>query len=109
MDFAFLNSLLRGDAFPPADTWMSGQTINYYYFGYLAYSNLIRLSGIPSHIAYNLCVATVGGLGFGEFAAIGYRLTGRWFFAGLSGALTMVVGNLDGFLQWMERGSLTPM
>lgn len=109
MDFAFLNSLLRSDTFPPADPWMSGGSINYYYFGYLAYSNLIRLSGIPSHVAYNLCVATVGGLGFAEFAALGYRLTERWFFAALSGALTMVAGNLDGFLQWLERGSLTPM
>jgi len=109
MDFAFLNGLLRNQAFPPADPWMSGDTINYYYFGYLAYSNLIRLSGIPSHIAYNLCVATVGGLGFAEFAALGYRLTGRWVHGALAGLLTMVLGNLDGFVQWIERGRLTPM
>ncbi|MFN8644905.1 MAG: DUF2298 domain-containing protein, partial [Candidatus Binatia bacterium] len=43
MDFAFLNGLLRADAMPPYDPWMSGDVINYYYFGYLMFANLLRL------------------------------------------------------------------
>lgn len=109
MDFSFLNTLIRTDVMPPVDPWMSGRIFNYYYLGYLTFADLVRLSGIPGHIAYNLCIATIGGLGFSEFAALGLRLTGRLSYALLAGANTMVLGNLDGFLQVLERRALAPM
>ncbi len=109
MDFAFLNTLTRTDVMPPIDPWMAGKVLNYYYFGYLTFANLVRLSGIPSHIAYNLCIATVGGLGFSEFSALGLRLTGRFFFGLLSGLAALVLGNLDGAMQVWEHGALTPI
>jgi len=62
---------------------------------------------VPNHVAYNLCVATVGGLAFGEVAIIGLTLTGRLAFAWLTGAVAMVIGNLDGFLQLIEKGGFT--
>jgi len=104
MDFAFFNTLTRTDVMPPQDPWMSGQTFNYYYFGYLMFANLARLSPIPNHIAYNLCVATAGGLGFGQMSAIGLTLTRRLSFGFLTGVVTMILGNLDGFLQLIEKG-----
>ncbi len=109
MDFAFLNTLTRTEYFPPEDPWMAGEALNYYYFGYLVFADLVRISGIPSHIAYNLCIATIGGVGFAEFAALGWRLAGRMPFGLLSGACAMLLGNLDGFLQVLEKRSLTPM
>lgn len=105
MDFAFFNTLSRTDVFPPQDPWMAGQPFNYYYFGYLMFANLARLTPIANHIAYNLCVITVGGLAFSEMAAIGLTLTRRLPFALVTGAVTMLIGNLDGFLQlWEKRG-----
>jgi YYY domain-containing protein len=107
MDFAFFNTLTRTDVMPPQDMWMAGQPFNYYYFGYLMFADLARLTPVANHIAYNLCVVTVGGLAFGEMAAIGLALTQRRLFALISGIMAMVIGNLDGFLQLWEKGGFT--
>src|SRR6478735_3881441 len=34
MDVAFLSSIWRAPHLPPPDPWLSGQSINYYYFGH---------------------------------------------------------------------------
>lgn len=69
MDFGFINSILRSDYFPPADMWLSGKTINYYYFGHLVCAVLTKLSGIKSAITYNLMLATIFGFSFvGSFS-----------------------------------------
>jgi YYY domain-containing protein len=109
MDFAFINALLRADAMPPYDPWMSGDTINYYYFGYLMFANLLRLAPLPETIAYNLCVATVGGLAFSQTASLVLALTARWGVAVLGGAVSSVLGNLDGAWQFLEKGTLRGM
>jgi YYY domain-containing protein len=107
MDFAFFNTLSRTDVLPPQDPWMAGKEFNYYYFGYLMFADLARLTPVANHIAYNLCVVTVGGLAFGEAAALGLTLTRRLSFAFISGATLMLIGNLDGFLQLWEKGGFT--
>ncbi len=109
MDFAFLNALVRGDAMPPSDPWMSGETINYYYFGYLMFANLIRLAPLAAPVSYNLCVATVGGLAFAHTAAVVLALTGRWGLGVLGGAFSAFIGNLDGAWQVLEKGTVRGM
>ncbi len=64
MDFGFINSILRSEYFPPVDMWMSGKTINYYYFGHLVTAVLTKFSGIKSAITYNLMLATIFGFSF---------------------------------------------
>ncbi len=59
MDFGFINSILRSQFFPPADIWYSGFPINYYYFGHLAGSVLIKLINIKPAIGYNLILASI--------------------------------------------------
>lgn len=59
MDYGFINSILRTDYFPPVDMWFPPFSINYYYFGHLTTAVLIKLSGIPAFIAYNLMLATI--------------------------------------------------
>jgi YYY domain-containing protein len=109
MDFAFLNSLIRAEGMPPPDPWLSGSTINYYYFGYLMFSNLLRLAPLPVIITYNLCVATIGGLAFAQTAAVVLAITRVWGLALLGGCLSAIVGNLDGFWQFLEKGTLYSM
>lgn len=106
MDFAFLNGLVRVDAMPPEDPWMAGETINYYYFGYLILAHLWRLVPVDAAVAYNLCVAMLGGLAFSQAAAIGRALTGGWIYGVVAGLLTTVVTNLDAFVQWWEKGTI---
>ena len=58
-DFCFLNGILRSTSFPPIDPWMSGETLNYFYFGFYCVANFIKLSGIPPPSAFNLAVAMI--------------------------------------------------
>ncbi|MBI3781907.1 MAG: hypothetical protein HY270_00745 [Deltaproteobacteria bacterium] len=107
MDFAFYNSLMRTETMPPQDPWMSGMVFNYYYFGYLAFANLARLSPLPSFISYNLCVATIAALAFSELCSIGLTLTRRLSLGVLTGAFGILLGNLDGLWQLLEKGGFT--
>lgn len=63
MDFGFMNSILRSTYFPPLDMWLSGHTINYYYFGHLTGALLIKLISVVPAVGYNLILATIFALG----------------------------------------------
>ena len=54
MDFAIINSLVRGQSIPPLDPWFAGSTLNYYYYGHYLLASLIKLINISPSIAYNL-------------------------------------------------------
>ena len=97
MDLAFLNSLTRGGAMPPVDPWMSGHTINYYYWGYLLAAVLAKISSVATSVSYNLAVATFAGYSFTAAACLGLRLSGGRAAAGLwSGIGSVFAGNLMG-------------
>ncbi len=57
MELAFINSILRSPSFPPADPWLSGYAISYYYFGYIIVAGIIRLTGTISGVGFNLALA----------------------------------------------------
>ncbi|MEO8189165.1 MAG: DUF2298 domain-containing protein [Acidobacteriota bacterium] len=97
MDLAFLNSLSRNPAMPPPDPWMSGATINYYYWGYLLAAALVRLSAVTTTISYNLLIATFAGYSFAAAACLGFRLSaGRLRAAIWAGIATVFAGDLAG-------------
>ncbi len=58
-DLTFLQASLLGTHFPPVDRWLSGESVNYYYFGYMFFVPIIRLSGVPIEFAYGLSACTV--------------------------------------------------
>ena len=74
MDYGFVNSILRSRYFPPADMWLAGKTINYYYFGHLVTAVLTKLSGTDSAITYNLMIATLFAFCFTAAFSIGANL-----------------------------------
>ena len=58
MELAFLSAVQRSSSFPPADPWMSGYAISYYYMGYVMSSSLSLLSGVSSTMGFNLTAAS---------------------------------------------------
>lgn len=59
MDYAFFNAIRNSQIFPPEDPWLSGYSINYYYFGYLLMASVALLSGRDPAVAYNLALALI--------------------------------------------------
>jgi YYY domain-containing protein len=104
MDLAFVNSLARLNGMPPSDPWMSGHTINYYYWGYLLAAAQAKLSGLPPllpsvtpTVGYNLSVATFPGFAFVAAACLGLRLSRGRLGVGLAAAGgTVFAGNVVG-------------
>ncbi|MFP3895810.1 MAG: DUF2298 domain-containing protein [Anaerolineales bacterium] len=86
MEFAFINGILRSRTFPPHDPWLSGYTISYYYLGYVMTAMLIRLSGVPSEIGFNLMGSTL------------FALT-------LSGSFSLVYNMVQAYLERQGEGS----
>ncbi len=57
MDLALLNGILASPRLPPRDPWLSGFAISYYYLGHFVVAALVRLTGVPSGVGYNLGLA----------------------------------------------------
>lgn len=102
-DFTFLNAILHSPTFPPKDTWFVGEPINYYYFGYLIWATVVKLTGIAAPVGFNLALATTVALAAtGSFSLV-YALTQRLRYSLLAPLLLLVFGNLDGLVQLVQR------
>jgi YYY domain-containing protein len=109
MDFAFFRSFLRGGEIPPADPWLSGGTINYYYLGYLLASLPGRIPGIPPEIGFNLLVTFVPVVLAGAIAETAWGATGKRSAGLLAAALVVVAGPLSGTMQLVRGARLTAL
>jgi YYY domain-containing protein len=114
MEFSYFNAVIRTTYFPPYDPWFAGGYLNYYYFGYVLVAAVTKLTGVLPSIAFNLAVAVFYALLAGGCFSFAYNLSrlvgrpglgqGAALGAGVAGALLVAfAGNLDGFLQLLER------
>ena len=126
MEFAFMNSILRGGSMPPEDPWLSGYAISYYYFGYVFMALITRLSGASASVGFNLGVALLFGLTAVSVFGLSYNLifrtfsnksfsssrqNGRHMPSPVVGALmapifALVSGNLNGLLEVLHQRGL---
>lgn len=99
MDMAFINSILRGSAFPPADPWLSGMPVNYYYFGYLLTADLIKLTGTALSVGFNIASAVFFALSGSAVFGIGAALMKKAKSGLIAFVFVLFLGNLVGFVQ----------
>lgn len=57
-DLMMLASTMRAESMPPLDAWLSGETINYYYIGYVIWAAIARMIDTTPAIAFNLALAS---------------------------------------------------
>lgn len=128
MEFAHINAILRSAHFPPYDPWFSGGILNYYYYGEYLIAYLMKLSGIPSEIAFNLAQPTVMALLASAVFSITSTLASRisrqparpWIGGAAGVVVVVLMGNLvalrkvlatlpslpsPSFLNWTWAGS----
>ena len=74
MDLAYLNAVLRSESFPPYDPWFAGETINYYYFGFVIVGLPLKLLGVPTTVGYNLVLPTLFALTGGAAFSAAFNL-----------------------------------
>ena len=113
MDFGFMNAILQSQYFPPEDPWLAGHSISYYYFGHFMMAFLTKLTAVPPGVGYNLAVASIPALvGIGSFGLL-YNLVRRSGagrasaigFGLVAPALVIVIGNLEGMLEFVHLRS----
>jgi YYY domain-containing protein len=112
MEQAFIMGIMRSPAFPPADPWLSGYSISYYYFGYLVVAMFMHVAGTSSGIAFNLAISlwfaliitTASGITFNLInSGVGDRKENTSIKPMLLSLLTpifiLIISNTEGFLE----------
>ncbi|HEX9036858.1 MAG TPA: DUF2298 domain-containing protein [Ktedonobacterales bacterium] len=117
MDVAFLAAIWRAPHLPPPDPWLSGYSLNYYYFGHYLMALPAKVFNTPPAIAFNLAIGLTFAL---SIVAVYGVATNIWLSARrvtpsprdfpvaslvgfTSAALTMVAGNLAGAQVWLTQ------
>jgi len=74
MDYGFIMSMVRNSELPANDMWLAGYSINYYYFGQFIWALVIKLSGSPPPVGYNLAMSSAIAIPFAMSFGIGTML-----------------------------------
>ncbi len=74
MESMMINAIVRAPTFPPNDAWLTGLPISYYYFGYIVFAMLIKVSGAAPSIAFNLGGAMIFALTFVGAFSVGFNV-----------------------------------
>ena len=107
MDVMYLNVSFRATSYPPIDAWMSGHTVNYYYFGYLMFATLLKLSGVTAAVGYNLSLSSIFAFTVAGSYSLGYALIRRLVWPLLAPLFVALLGNWHAFL-WQVPHSGCP-
>jgi len=93
MGMAYLSGIYNDVKFPPHDPWLSGWTLNYYYWGQLMLATLSKLLGYEPRITYNLSLSLLFALCcIGAFTLV-YNMTKKYSYALFGSFLLALSGN----------------
>jgi YYY domain-containing protein len=106
MDMMLLNTSVRSPSYPPVDLWMSGHTVNYYYFGYLMQAVVAKLSDVSAAAAYNLALSLVFALTVSGAFTVGFALIRRILWAALAPLFVALLGNLHAAIVQVPHGQM---
>ncbi|MDY6893448.1 MAG: DUF2298 domain-containing protein [Chloroflexota bacterium] len=98
-NYAFLQSILRADYFPPIDPWFAGESIQYYYGGHLLTALLTVVTRVPPTIAFNIAGAMFLALAVSASYGLGYNITRRKLYGFVTAFFICLVGYTSGALQ----------
>ena len=59
MDYGFMNSMAHSDYLPSRDMWLSGEPINYYYYGHYIATYLSKAAHVSVDYGYNLMLISL--------------------------------------------------
>ena len=104
-NYAFLQSILRADYFPPVDPWFAGESIPYYYGGHLMTALLTTVTRVPSAISFNIAGAMFLALAVSASYGLGYNITKRKLYGFVTALFICVVGYTSGALQLIAFAS----
>lgn len=116
MDVAFLSAIWRAPHLPPPDPWLSGYTINYYYFGHYLMALVAKLLGTQPGIAFNLALGLTFALAAVAICGVAANLVAVARGAGrslapaalvgaLSVTLTLLLGDFNGAQTWLANAT----
>jgi YYY domain-containing protein len=107
MEFAHINAILRSAHFPPYDPWYADGLLNYYYYGMYLVAFMMKATGIPSEIAFNLAQPTMMALlaagAFSLVSAVAASLTRSASLARIAGLIGVVLVSFSGNLVVISR------
>jgi YYY domain-containing protein len=114
-EFAFLNAVLRTDQFPAYDPWLASFSLSYYYFGFVIAGALIKITGVPAAVGFNVALALTAALTVTAAFGVVYNLVAsvgsvrRAIAFGLVGVvLVAILGNMVGVLELMSVHGVGP-
>ncbi|HEY50013.1 MAG TPA: hypothetical protein G4O13_08225 [Dehalococcoidia bacterium] len=97
--FAIFSSIERGGFLPPPDTWFAGDTLSYYYGGYLVMALLTIVTKVPGTISFNIAGAMFFALATTACYGLGYNITGRKLYGFLALLFVCILGYISGALE----------
>lgn len=98
-DLMVFQSVLLDDKFPPKDRWLSGYSLNYYYFSHLLFVPIVKILRIAPEWAFNLITSTVAALiTSASYSALRWCGVNR-IFSLFSSIATILVSNWE----WLSK------
>lgn len=77
MEIMMLNAVVSTDSAPPADLWLAGEPVAYYYGGYWNLGGIATLSTVKTASGFNLSLALIAAMAASGIFSLVYSMAGR--------------------------------